>query len=44
MLAASTSLGKPEDGELRLSVARGEWAGVLGAASTALRSRLTRKG
>lgn len=44
MLAASTSLGKPEDGELRLSAARGDWSSVLGAASTALRSRLTREG
>lgn len=44
MAAASTSLGEPEDGELRLSAARGDWAGVLGTASTALRSRLTREG
>jgi exonuclease SbcD len=44
MLAASTSLGDPEDGELRLSAKRGDWAGVLGTASTALRSRLTREG
>jgi hypothetical protein len=44
MLAASTSLGEPDDGELRLAAARGDWAGVLGAASTALRSRLTREG
>ncbi len=44
MLAASTLLGDPEDGELRLSAARGDWAGVLGTASTALRSRLTREG
>jgi hypothetical protein len=44
MLAASTSLGEPEDGELRLAAARGDWAGVLGTASTALRSRLTREG
>ncbi|EXS68219.1 metallophosphoesterase family protein [Sphingobium sp. Ant17] len=44
MLAASTSLGEPEDGELRLSAARSDWAGVLGTASTALRSRLTREG
>lgn len=44
ILAASTSLGEPEDGELRLSAARGDWAGVLGAASTGLRSRLTREG
>ncbi|WP_419808592.1 metallophosphoesterase family protein [Sphingomonas sp.] len=44
ILAASTSLGEAEDGELRLSAARGDWAGVLGTASTALRSRLTRAG
>lgn len=44
MLAASTSLGDPEDGDLRLSATRGDWAGVLGTASTALRSRLTREG
>ena len=44
MLVASTSLGEPEDGELRLSAARSDWAGVLGTASTALRSRLTREG
>jgi hypothetical protein len=43
MLAASTSLGEPDDGELRLAAARGDWAGVLGIASTALRSRLTRE-
>ncbi len=43
MLAASTSLGEPEDGELRLSAARGDWAGVLGNASIALRSRLMRE-
>ncbi len=44
MLAASTSLDDPEDGELRLSATRGDWAAVLGTASTALRSRLTREG
>ncbi|MBA3054763.1 MAG: DNA repair exonuclease [Sphingomonadales bacterium] len=44
MLAASTSLGEPEDGELRQSAAQGDWAGVLGTASTALRSRLIREG
>ncbi len=43
ILAASTSLGEPDDGELRLAATRGDWAGVLGAASTALRSRLTRE-
>lgn len=44
MLAASTSLGEPEDGDLRQSAAQGEWADVLGTASTALRSRLIREG
>ena len=44
ILAASTSLGNPEDGELRQSAARGDWASVLGTASTALRSRLTKEG
>ena len=44
MLAASTSLGERNDGELRLGATRGDWAGVLAAASTALRSRLTREG
>ena len=42
MLAASTSLGEPEDGDLRQSAAQGDWADVLGTASTALRSRLIR--
>ena len=41
MLAAGTSLGEPDDGELRLAAARGDWSGVLRTASTALRSRLT---
>lgn len=44
ILAASTSLGKRDDGELRLAAAQGDWAGVLGTASTALRSRLTGEG
>ncbi|MEE4454378.1 DNA repair exonuclease [Novosphingobium resinovorum] len=42
MLAASTSLDEPDDGELRLAATRGDWASVLATASTALRSRLTR--
>lgn len=41
MLAASTTLGPPEDGELRLSAARGDWPAVLSSISSALRSRLT---
>ncbi len=44
MLAASTTLGDAEEGELRLSASQGDWAGVLRTASTALRSRLTRGG
>ncbi|KAB8125236.1 DNA repair exonuclease [Komagataeibacter medellinensis] len=44
MLAASTTLGDAEEGELRLSASQGDWAGVLLTASTALRSRLTREG
>ncbi len=44
MLAASTTLGDAEEGELRLSASQGDWAGVLRTASTALRSRLTRDG
>ncbi|MBE1529528.1 DNA repair exonuclease SbcCD nuclease subunit [Sphingopyxis sp. OAS728] len=43
LLAASSSLGEPDDGELRLAATRGDWAAVLGAASTALRSRLMRE-
>lgn len=44
MLAASTTLGDAEEGELRLSASQGDWAGVLRTASTALRSRLTKEG
>lgn len=44
MLGASTTLGDAEEGELRLSALRGDWAGVLRTASAALRSRLTREG
>ena len=43
MLAASTTLGDPEEGELRLSATRGDWSSVLSTVSTALRSRLTRE-
>lgn len=43
MLAAGAMLGDPEEGELRLSAAHGDWATVLRAASVALRSRLTRE-
>ncbi|WP_182911958.1 metallophosphoesterase family protein [Sphingomonas cavernae] len=42
MIAAGTTLGEPEEGELRLSAAQDDWSSVLATASTALRSRLTR--
>jgi predicted phosphodiesterase len=41
MLAVQTSLGPPEDGELRLSAAAGDWPAVLRTAAIALRARLT---
>lgn len=41
MLAAGTSIGEPDDGELRLAAARDDWSEVLRTASIALRSRLT---
>ena len=41
MVLAKSALGESEDGELRLLAAQGDWAGILGTASTALRSRLT---
>lgn len=44
MLVASTMLGEPEDGELRLSATRGDWPALLSTVSTALRSRLMREG
>lgn len=44
MLAASTTLGDPEEGELRLSARRGDWSSILSTVSIALRSRLTREG
>jgi exonuclease SbcD len=43
MLAASTTLGDPDEGELRLSAVQGNWNAVLRTASVALRSRLTRE-
>lgn len=43
MLAASTILGEPEEGELRLSVASKDWTTVLRTSSAALSSRLTRE-
>jgi|TARA_R100000501_G_C2631440_1_gene127649 DNA repair exonuclease SbcCD nuclease subunit len=43
MLAASTTVGEAENGELRLSASQSDWASVLHIASTALRSRLTRE-
>jgi exonuclease SbcD len=41
LLAAHTSLGPTEDGDLRRSVSAGEWTSVLSTATLALRSRLT---
>lgn len=43
MLASGTLVGDPEEGELRLSAATGDWPAVLRTASLALRSRLTGK-
>lgn len=43
MLAASTTLDDPEEGELRLAGTQGDWTAVLRTASIALRSRLTRE-
>lgn len=42
LLAAQTSLGSSDDGDLRRSASEGNWSAVLGTASMALRSRLTR--
>jgi exonuclease SbcD len=42
MLAAETTLGKAEEGELRSLLEQGDWTPVLATASAALRSRLTR--
>lgn len=41
MLAASTALGDPENGDLRQLAAQGDWAAILRTSSSALRSRLT---
>ena len=41
LLAAQTSLGSDEDGELRNAAATGDWSSVLHTATLALRSRLT---
>ncbi len=41
LLAAQTSLGPPEETDLRMSAAEGDWQGVLTAAGLALRSRLS---
>lgn len=41
LLAAQTSLGPDEDGELRNAAATGDWNSVLRTATLALRSRLT---
>ena len=43
MLAASTTLGDPDEGELRLAAAQREWNTVLRTASVSLRSRLTQE-
>lgn len=43
MLAAGTTLGETEDGELRQRAIAGDWPAVLRTASIALRSRLTGK-
>lgn len=43
MLAACTTLGEPEEGELRSSAAQDDWPSVLATASAALRSRLMRR-
>jgi DNA repair protein SbcD/Mre11 len=43
MVAASTTLGDPEEGELRQSAALGDWGAILRTASAALVSRLTRE-
>ena len=41
LLAAQTSLGPDEEGELRNAAAAGDWSSVLRTATLALRSRLT---
>lgn len=42
MIAADTTLGTAEDGELRSSAAQDDWSSVIDTVSTALRARLTR--
>ena len=42
LLAASTTLGRPEEGELRAAASGTDWPSVLGTASAALRSRLAK--
>lgn len=41
LLAAQTSVGAPEEDELRRSASEGDWSAVLKTATLALRSRLT---
>lgn len=41
LLAAQTSLGTPDDDDLRRSAIEGDWTTVLGTSTLALRSRLT---
>ena len=43
LLAAQTSLNPPEEADLRLLAAEGDWSGVLKAAGLALRSRMSRE-
>lgn len=43
MVAASTTLDDPEEGDLRYSAALGDWGAILRTASAALVSRLTRE-
>lgn len=43
LLAAQASLGPSEDADMRLSASDGDWTAVLGTATLALRSRLTRE-
>ena len=42
LLAAQTALGPSQDDDLRQSASEGNWSAVLGTATMALRSRLTR--
>lgn len=43
LLAAQASLGPSEDKDMRLSASEGDWTAVLGTATLALQSRLTRE-